>query len=67
MTYKKVDTLCWLDIDDKVVLVIGKKWKGTPLIGVPLDMLIIQKKLKDKYHDRFLPCALKECKIVYVK
>jgi len=67
MTYKKVDTLCWVNVDNKDILIIGNNWKGSPLIGTHLDILIISRGLKKKYHDKFLPNALKSCKVVYVE
>ena len=65
MSYKKVESFCWFNLDGKNVLIITKGWKGSPIIACPVDMLLIPKSIKNKYKDCILPIALKDCKVVY--
>lgn len=64
--YKTINELCWLEVDGKLVLVIGEHWGGQPLIATQVDLLIIRKDIFKKYKASFIKgCDLSKTKICY--
>lgn len=64
--YKEIEHLMYLKVEDKLILVVGDKWKGSPLIGCKVDMLMISKNVKERYNKSIFPHVLKDTKVVYI-
>ncbi len=64
--YKEVENLMYLKVEDKLILVISEKWKGSPILGCEVDILMIPKKVKEKYIKSIVPLVLKNARIVYI-
>jgi len=63
---KNVEVMCWLRLNDKTILIIGDKWEGKPKVASPVDLLLISKKIKNRYKQSFTSDALKNCKVIYM-
>ena len=46
---KEIKSVCWLNVDGKTILVVGKEYKGGHLIMFAYDVLITSKTILAKY------------------
>jgi hypothetical protein len=56
---KEIDALGFYKIHDKEILMVGDKYRGSPLIAYKYDVLIGSKQIIDRYKAELIPRVFK--------
>ena len=57
--------MTYIEVNNKVILIIGDNWKGFPLIGYKADIILCSKMILKKFKSHFLH-AMKDTTVVYL-
>lgn len=51
---KQIDHILWACVDNKIVLIVGDEYKGSPMIKFEYDVLIVSKNKYNQYKDNLI-------------